>query len=120
MVSEDSLHRVTPLATAVHALTEGQNGDIVGVAEASASQDRYCISESREILRLCPDELEALEERDDSVTDVSEVVHLPVPATIAGPSHASTAQRAPEELQRSPVLLRHVESCRELPLPAVV
>src|SRR6266511_3339121 len=115
MVSEDSLHRVAALAAAVHRLSKSQNGDVARIRQASTLQDRYGVPEAREVLGLGPDEREALEERNDAFADIAEVVDLPIPTAVAGSSHASTAQRVAKELQRSPVLLRHVEGCRELP-----
>src|SRR3954447_12403211 len=62
-----------------------------------------------EILGLRAYEREPLEERNDPVLDVREAIDLPVPAAVPGPAHGSATERLPEQIERSPIVLRDVE-----------
>jgi hypothetical protein len=72
------------------------------------------------VLRLCPDQRKPIEEWDQTAGNVREAVDLPLPALVPCLANRSAAERLHEELERSPILLRDVESGRDLPLPPVV
>jgi hypothetical protein len=82
----------------------------VGVAQPSPFEQRSRAPPTLEVLTLAPDERKPFEERDNRIGQVREAIDLPVPATIARASHGPDAERVAEEIERSPILLRHLES----------
>src|SRR6266576_3725953 len=113
MASEDSIHPIAPLSTAVHPFPESKNLGVVLVRQDRLRQQVGDLAPQREVLRLLADERKPLEEGDDALAVVREAVDLPVPAAVAGDSHRPAAERLAKQIERSPILLRDVEGGRE-------
>src|SRR4051812_19605572 len=113
MASEDSIHPIAPLSTAVHPFPESKNRGVVLIRQARLRQQVDDLAPQREVLRLLADERKPLEERNDAFPVIREAVDLPVPAAVAGDPHRPAAHRLAKEIERRPILLRDVEGGRE-------
>src|SRR3954453_10827720 len=113
MASEDSIHPIAPLSTAVHPFPESKNRGVVLIRQDGLRQQVDDLAPQREVLRLLADERKPLEERHDALAVVREAIDLPVPPAVAGDAHRSAAERLAKEIERSPILLRDVEGGRE-------
>lgn len=112
IVSEDSIHPIAPLPTAVHPFPESQNLVVVIVAEthqqSRAAQPRYSTAESPPPSAPRP---EIDRRRARSCRLDLRVVDLPIPAAITSPTHRTAAKGLPKQIQWRAIALRHVEGC---------
>ena len=115
IVSEDSIHSIASLSTAIHPFPESKNLTVVLVAEASAGEDAHRAPPQAEVPGLRPNERVPLEEGHDAAAEVGEAIDLPVPAAVPGSARGAAAQRLPEQIERCPIVLRDVERCGNSP-----
>jgi hypothetical protein len=90
------------------------------IREVPSSEDLRGSAESLEVLSLPPDQRKPPEERHDPGLNIPEVIDLPIPAVVAGLADRTAIERLHEEIERSPILLGHVEGRRELPASRIV
>ena len=69
IVSEDSFHRVAPLAPSVHVFAQREDATESGFVEGPA-QEADCLLEPLEVSSLRADERKAIEEGDDRRPDL--------------------------------------------------
>ena len=120
IVSEDSLHGVSALATSIERFSNLENRPTRFVGEWRLSQYRYRIREHFKVSLLPPNQWEPAEERNHAGLYVSKLVDLEVPATIPSQTDRSALERSTEELERRDVILRDIECCGNLPSTSVV
>jgi hypothetical protein len=78
-------------SAAVPLLSERQNGDVVGIALGFRLPARRPPRRTTEDRAASSRRAEAIEERHDAIDEVTETVHLEVPAVVAGLTDRSAA-----------------------------
>jgi hypothetical protein len=109
IVSEDSIHPMASLSTAVHPFPESKNLVVVLVAQTTGSEKDNCLLPEPEVLRLHSHDRKSIEERHDSVGQIGKSVDLPIPTSVSRPSERPTTQCLSKEVQWLAIMLRHVE-----------
>src|ERR1700682_2712310 len=120
IVSEDSIHPIASLSTAVHPFPESKNLMVVLVAEVVGREQRYCASPQPIVLRLLSHDRKPIEERHNAAGEIEKSVDLPIPATVARLAQSPAPEGHMKQIQRDAIVLRDVEGGRELEAPAIV
>jgi hypothetical protein len=83
IVSEDSIHPMASLPTAVHPFPESKNLVVVLVAEITGAQKENCLPPKPVVLRLRPHDRKTIEEGHDPAGKLGKSVDLPIPAAVS-------------------------------------
>lgn len=105
IVSEDSIHPMTSLPTAVHPFPESKNLVVVLIAKTSTREQRYCASPETVVLCLRSHDRKTIEEGHDTASQIGESIDLPIPAAVPRLTHGPAPQGLPKEIQRRTIVL---------------
>ena len=109
IVSEDSIHSITSLPTAVHPFPESKNLVVVLIAQTASREQRYRAPPQPEILCLLSQDRKPIKERYDLDRLIRKSIDLPIPTAVASPPQTAAPESLPKEIQRHTVVLRNIE-----------
>src|SRR5437660_5165923 len=92
IVSEDSVHSVASLSTAVHPFPESKNLGVVLVIQGTGDEEHDGAPPQPVVLRLLPYDRKPIEEWHDPVDEIGKSIDLPIPSAASGHSQLSTAK----------------------------